>query len=105
MAEMKNTFYEYTFEDGESVKMTLAFYFLYQLKNINKGLYERYNKIMMNGAKEEIEMITVLYTAYMCANITDAGNCMSEEEFMIKCGQDRLAVRNAVDELTKAKKQ
>ena len=105
MAEMKNTFYEFTFEDGESVKMTLAFYFLYQLKNINKGLYDRYNKIMTTGAKEEIEMITILYAAYICANITDASNCMSEEEFMIKCGSDRFAVKAAVEGLTKAKKR
>lgn len=105
MAEMKNTFYDFTFEDGGSVKMTLAFYHLYQLKNINKGLYERYNKIMTTGAKEEIEMITVLYAAYVCANITDVGNCMSEDEFMIKCGSDRYAVRNAVEALTKAKKR
>lgn len=104
MAEMKNTYYEFPFEDGESVKMTLAFYFLYQLKNVNKGVYDRYNQIMTKGIKEEIEMITVLYAAYLCANIADIHNCMSEEEFMIKCGSDRMAVRTAFEKLTRAKK-
>lgn len=104
MAEMKNTYCDFPFEDGGSVKMTLAYYFLYQLKNVNKAVYDRYNKIMTNGIKEEIEMITVLYAAYLCANITDSQNCMSEEEFMIKCGSDRLAVRTVFEKLTKAKK-
>lgn len=104
MAEMKNTYHEFPFEDGDSVKMTLAYYFLYQLKNVNKGVYDRYNQIMTKGVKEEIEMITVLYAAYLCANITDAQNCMSEEAFMIKCGSDRFAVRAAFEKLTRAKK-
>lgn len=103
MAEMKNTYYEFPFEDGDSVKMTLAYYFLYQLKGVNKGVYDRYNQLMTKGIKEEIDMITVLYAAYLCANITDVKNCMSEEEFMIKCGSDRIAVRTAFEKLTRAK--
>lgn len=105
MAEMKNTFYDFTFEDGESVKMTLAFYFLYQLKSINKGLYDRYNKVMTNGATDELEMLTVLYAAYICANIQDHANCMSEEEFLIKCGSDRYAIKEALEVLVKPKKR
>lgn len=103
MAEMKNTYYEFSFEDGDSVKMTLAYYYLYQLRNVNKSAYERYNQIMVKGIKEEIEMIEILYAAYLCANLSE--KVMTEEEFMIKCGSDRESVRNAVNSLTKAKKQ
>lgn len=104
MANLKNTCIDFKFEDGDSVKMTLAFYALYQIKNVNKGLYDRYNKIMTKGASEEIEMITVLYTAYVCANIADIANCMTEEEFMIRCGSDRMAVKDAMEKLIKPKK-
>lgn len=105
MANLKNTYIDFKFEDGDSVKMTLAFYALYQLKSINKGLYDRYNKIMTKGASEELEMITVLYAAYICANIADIANCMSEEDFLIKCGSDRFAIKDATEKLIKPKKQ
>lgn len=105
MANPKNTCIEFKFEDGDSVKMTLAFYALYQLKAINKGVYERYNKIMTKGIGEELDMITVLYAAYMCANISDTAACMSEEEFMIKCGSDRMAIKEATEQLIKPKKR
>lgn len=105
MADYKNSFIDYEFEDGDSVKMTLAFYALYQLKTKNKGLYDRYNKIMTKGANEELEMITVLYAAYLCANIADVNACMSEDDFMMKCGSDRFAVKDALEKLTKPKKR
>lgn len=105
MAEPKNTYYDYTFEDGDSVKMTLAFYALYQLKSINKGLYDKYNKVMTHGPADELEMLTVLYAAYICANISNPANCMSEEDFIVKCGSDRMAVKKALEKLIKPKKQ
>lgn len=102
---LKNTCYEFKFADGDTAKMTLTFYALYQLKGINKPLYDRYNKIMTTGAKEELEMITLLYAAYICANIADVANCMTEEEFLIKCGSDRFAVKDAMEALVTPKKQ
>ena len=102
MASLKNTCIDFTFADGDSVKLTLAFYALYQIKSINKGLYDRYNKIMTKGANEELDMITVLYTAYVCANL--AGDVMTEEEFLIKCGSDRNAIKEAMEALITPKK-
>jgi hypothetical protein len=105
MAELKNTFYEFEFEDGDKCNLTLAFYALYQLKAKNKSVYERYNKVMTKGAEEELDMLIVLYAAYLCANISDIENCMSETEFMIKCGSDRMALKNAMEVLIKPKKR
>ena len=48
-------------------------------------------------------MITIMYTAYVCANLSEE-DLMTEEEFMIKCGSDRIAIRDAVQELTQPKK-
>ena len=102
---LKNTYTEFKFEDGDSVQMTLAFYALYQLKAKNKSIYDRYNQIMTTGAKEELDMITILYTAYLCANIEDIENCMTIDDFMMKCGSDRYAIKEASEKLIKPKKR
>ena len=102
-----NTNYTFEFCDGTTAELTLTFYSLYQLKAKNRTMYDRYHKIMSNNAAnkyDELEMISVLYTAYICANL-DKEDVMTEEEFIIKCGSDRIAVANAVRELTQPKKQ
>ena len=104
MDKNMNTIIDFEFYDGTTAKMTLTFYALYQLKAKNKALYERYNKIMSKqGGTEELDMITIMYTAYVCANLSEE-NLMTEEEFMIKCGSDRIAIRDAVQGLTQPKK-
>lgn len=105
MEKPKNTCIDFVFEDGDSVKLTVAFYALYQLRPVNKGLYDRFNKIMTKGMNDVLDMITVLYTAYMCANVADVSSCMSEEDFLIKCGSDVEGVKNAVQQLMSPKKQ
>ena len=100
----KNTTIEFEFYDGTTAAMTLTFYALYQLKSKNKSLYERYNRIMSKGPADELEMITVMYTAYVCAHLDDA-EIMSEVDFMILCGSDRKAIQNAFVKLTQPKKQ
>lgn len=104
-----NTKYEFVFEDGTTVEMTLAFYWLYQLRSKKKGAYERYCATMnrmgeKNYVYDELDTITILYAAYLCANLNDIDNTMTEEEFMMKCGQDRDAVGTAFTALTSAKK-
>lgn len=107
MSKKMNTTIEFEFCDGTTAKMTLMFYALYQLKNKNKALYNRYNQAMNASSKgdvDELDMITILYAAYICANMGEE-NLLSEEEFMIKCGSDRIAVGKAVEDLTTPKKQ
>ena len=103
MDKKLNTTYEYKMADGTTVKMTLNFYFLYQLRSRNKELYERYNKILTNQAKkdymyDEIDNMEILYTAYCCANI-DNENLLSEEDFLMLCGSDRTEVGKAIKAL------
>lgn len=102
---LKNTYIDFKFEDGDSVKMTLAFYALYQLKGKNKLIYDKYNQIATKGAAEELDMVTILYAAYLCANINEIELCMSFEQFMQKCGSDRYAIKDAAEKLMKPKKQ
>lgn len=110
MEKPMNTKYVFEFEDGTTCEMTLAFYVLLILKGKNKNLYSRYNRTMasMGNPKneyDELESLTILYTAYRCANINEPEeNLLTEEEFIIKCGSDREAVSNAVTALTTPKK-
>lgn len=108
MSNMKlNTIYDFEFADGSKAELTLAFYKLYQLRSKNKTLYDRYNKIMSKnsngGTPDELETITVLYVAYVCANM-DKGELMDEDTFMMLCGSDRKAVNDAVTHLLTPKK-
>ena len=107
MEKKMNTTIDFEFCDGTKAKLTLTFYALYQLKSKNKALYNRYNHAMDNSASggyDELEMLTILYVAYMCANMGEE-TILTEEEFIIKCGSDRVSVANAVKELTNPKKQ
>lgn len=108
--KMMNTKYIFEFEDGTTAEMSLAFYLLYLLRAKNKGLYERYNAAMnrmgqKNGGYDELDSLTILYTAYLCANMDDPDKAMSEEEFMMMCGSDRMAIGQAMQALTSPKKK
>lgn len=99
-----STGYTFEFEDGTTCQMTLSFIRLKRLAGKNKPLYERHQKVMMNGSKDELDTLTVLYAAYVCANL-DSDDLMSEEEFIERCGSDRVVVNEALGALTNPKKR
>lgn len=105
MNRKMNTVIDFELNTGEKVQLTLMFYNLYQLKPKNKSLYERYNKIMTTGPKEELDNVVILYTAYMCANLSDIENCMSEIDFMKAMPVDREYVTDTLEQLIKPKKK
>lgn len=108
MAKGKNTLVDFELESGETVKMTLAFYLLLGLKQHRKDVYDRYNRIQVKGPTEEMDVVTVLYAAYLCAYIQKNGTAdgaMSEQDFLIGCGSDRKAVMDAYKSLTNPKAQ
>lgn len=107
MSKQMNTTIDFEFCDGSITKLTLTFYALYQLRSNHKSLYNRYNEALKGVQKntyDELEMATILYTAYVCANL-GTEDLLSEEEFLIKIGSDRVSVANAVKELINPKKQ
>ena len=104
MAE-KNTYVDFELEDGTTVKLTLQFYRLYMLKNTNKkAVYDRYNKINAEGFKEELDMVDVLYTAYLCANVKEIDTCMTREEFLMNMPVDREYIGDTYNMLVNPKK-
>ena len=96
--------YEFEFYDGKTCEMTLAFILLKKLSCKNKELYKRCQKVMTNGPEDELDMIAVLYAAYVCANM-NGENLLTEDEFTEKCGCDRFALRDAFDAMTNPKKR
>lgn len=100
-----NTVQDFELANGTVVKMTLTYYSLYQLKTKKKNVYERYNQIMVQGPKEELDNVTILYTAYLCANLNNIDECMSDIEFMQNMPQDRKYVANILTALTGPQKK
>lgn len=101
---LKNTYVPYVLIDGTEVKLTLAFYLLKLLEGKNPDLVDRYYKLSSKKDMRDLDMITVLYTAYCCANI-DNDDMMDEETFMILVGSDRLSMKGLMNQLMGAKKK
>lgn len=83
-----NSTYEIEGLDGETIKLTLSYKYLYQLKAKHREQYNDFNRILSSGAKDLFDNLTVLYTAYLCQRIADTGDtegCMSFDEFMDVC--------------------
>lgn len=103
---LKNTFVKYTLPvDGTTVDLTLAFALLKALEGKNPELANRYYKATSKKESEarESDIITMLYTAYSCANL-DNPEAMSEEVFTILLGSDRVSLRRVFNQLIGAKK-
>lgn len=98
------TGHTFEFYDGTTCQMSLAFIQLKRLASKNKTLYTRCQNIMTNGGKDEFDSLTVLYAAYVCANMNEE-NILTEDEFIEKCGTDRQAVADAYTAMTTPKKQ
>lgn len=80
--EDRVTYLTLKMKDDSKVQLTLSFGRLYQLRQKAPDAYEKYNQIAIDGMKDEFQFITYLYTAYLCANIENMKQCMSEEQFI-----------------------
>lgn len=104
MSLLKNTFVEYELIDGSKVNLTLAFYLLKLLEGKKPDLTARYYKMQSKKEMNDLDMVTILYTAYCCANMDDP-DMLDEETFMIMMGSDRLTMRGLMNRLLGAKKK
>lgn len=102
-----NTTYELEDINGDKIKLTLAYRYLYQLRAKHREQYEEFNRIMMKGAKDYFDNISVLYTAYLCEAIAengDTGGCKSFDDFLDILPVDMQEVMRAVGMLVAPKK-
>lgn len=107
MENAKNTFYELELENGGTARLTLAYIYLLRLKNTHAATYKEYNRVITKGAQDELDNLTVLYTAYLCGLIADSGStdgCMTYEEFLEVAPLDRQECARAIGMLLAPKK-
>lgn len=93
----KATMLKMAMNDGTEVELTLTYGRLLKLREKNKALYERYNKLAMDGINDELDYVTMLYTGYLCANIES--ECMSEGEFIEKMPANHFQIPVLVGKL------
>ena len=102
MAKFKpnNTIVELEMQDGTTVRLTLAYRYLYQLSSFNKRAYDEYNAIWnkKEGKREDLDNVRVIYAAYLCAALQDGTqkDAMGWEEFLDKITPDREAISTAM---------
>ena len=102
---MRSTVQELELMDGTTIKMTLNFARLLNLKNNNAGLYDRFMKVLQNKNFDIVfDSLTVLYTGYLCANITEE-SVLSEEEFIELVPFDLELINVAAGKLIQSKKK
>lgn len=83
MANAINTYTELILLDGTRVKMTLNYARLLKLSQDEsfKDVYMRYSSTRMDGIQGELDVALQLYTGYLCANVDDLANVMTEDQF------------------------
>lgn len=97
--EDRATFRKLELNDGQEVEMCLTFGRLLKLREKCPETYKKYNKLAMDGVQEEVDFPVFLYTGYLCANIENVEDCMSEEEFFDKLPENHAAVIGTVMKL------
>lgn len=89
--------------DGKKINLTLNFRKLLNVRNNRKELYKRYNNAILDGMKDVFDVITILYTAYLCG-LDDIETGMTEECFMEKVPPYVYELNRIARDLTTAKK-
>lgn len=103
---LSNT-YEIQDINGEPMRLTLSYRWLYKLRAEHREQYEAYNEVMTKGLKDVFDNITILYTAYLCNILKDTGDtseAVSFDEFLDLLPVDQTDVVRAVGMLVAPKK-
>ena len=101
---MKNTLIDFQLTNEEVVKLTLTFGKLNLLKSVNNALYSKYNSIMYGKSEDILDMVTVVYVAYWCANF-GKDDMYKEDEFIDLVPFDMVEIKRAFTALTQPKKK
>lgn len=102
---MMNTYQEFTLLNEEKVKLTLTFGKLNLLKSIHPALYERFNKILYGKSEDILDLVTMVYVAYWCANYDGVTELHKENEFYDLVDFDASELSRVFTALTQPKKK
>lgn len=101
---MENTIMYYETTAGEKIGLTITFALLYKVKGECPEAYKRYNDVMMNGMKDIFDATSILYAAYLCANIENAER-LPYTQFLEVLGDDMTGVMRTAAALMGRKKK
>ena len=101
---MKNTLIEFNLNDGTTINLTLTFAKLNLLRKVNNELYTRYNEIIYGKREDILDMITIVYVAYWCANFGKE-ELKSEDEFIDLVPFDMTEIQRAYNSLMRPRKK
>lgn len=105
MSESKTTYQEFILTNGETVNLSLSFGRLNLLKKLNYELYDRFNKILYGKSEDIMDMVTIIYVGYWCANFKITDKPYSEEDFIELVDFDMLEIKRVFTALTQPKKK
>lgn len=100
----KNSYIDFLLSNGKTVKLTLTFGKLNVLKSVDNAKYQQFNKIMAGKSEEILDLVTVIYVAYWCANFGQ-DNLLKEKDFIELVPFDMLEIERTFNALTKPKKK
>lgn len=101
------TIHELEMIDGTKVPLTLTFDALYRLKGLRSDIIDDYDKIMSSGAKSELQIVRVIYVAYLCGMIKVNGGideALDYVDFLALIPSDREYVGGILIKLVAPKK-
>lgn len=98
-----NTYEKIILKDGKEIQLTLNFARLLKVKNDNKNIYEKYNNAILNGTKDVFDMVDIIYTAYLCANIGE--EVLEYNRFIELIPESTTLIARKVQALTSSKKK
>lgn len=101
---MKNTFIEFTLNNEEVVNLTLTFGKLNILKSVNNELYQKFNKIFYGKSEDVMDMVTMIYVGYWCANF-GKDDLHKEQDFIELVPFDLVEIERTFKGLTQPKKK
>ena len=66
----------------EVVKLSLSFARLNILQKLNYDLFERFSRIANGKSESLLDLVTLIYVAYWCANYDGINKIYSEDDFI-----------------------
>ena len=96
----ENLGWDLELNNGDVTKVTLNFYSLYMLReggDKSKSIYDKFQRIRMDGAKDELDHAYIAYTGYVCAHLDE--DYMDFVDFLRELPPDRSALHNAIQML------
>lgn len=105
MEETKVVGQEFLLKNGEVVGLSLSFGRLNLLKKLNLELYNRFNDILYGKSNDILDLVTIIYVGYWCANFKLTDKLYTEDDFIELVEFDTLEIQRTFKALTQPKKK